>query len=146
MDSIEFILVSEIAQGFAKKQIAIECKINSLKIATWKNLPIDFPSLMESAKISGEYYIWTCSCGIPECANITKGIDVLHDGAKIKWSNNSYPLKKRNLEFDKEEYCNAIKNLRIDIKKLHYKLSNLKEKFEFCPTINRNYFKENVLK
>lgn len=42
-------------------------------------------SLVSSCQSSGELYIITCGCGIPECAGIYQGIEVHHTDKAITW-------------------------------------------------------------
>jgi hypothetical protein len=50
------------------------------------SLPIDLGELVESIEMSGEYFIYTCGCGVAECAGVYEGIVVLHSPhGKVSW-------------------------------------------------------------
>lgn len=47
--------------------------------------PIDLRELVKSCQLSGEFFIVTCGCGVPECAGIEDGIRVSHLPDRILW-------------------------------------------------------------
>ena len=69
---------------------------------------IDFIQLFGSTKYSDEYFIFTCGCGIPECAGIYRGVIVVHDDSKILWKiffkDDTYKI----YIFNKAQYINEI--------------------------------------
>jgi hypothetical protein len=46
---------------------------------------IDFNILQESLIKNGAYFIFSCSCGIPQCSGWHKGINVTHSANTLKW-------------------------------------------------------------
>lgn len=48
---------------------------------------INVDAFLESLKFDGEYFIFSCNCGIPECSGWKKGINVRHNENNIIWSN-----------------------------------------------------------
>jgi len=46
---------------------------------------IDPASLVNSAAMSGEFFIFTCDCGNPACKGIDDGVQVTHSGDSVKW-------------------------------------------------------------
>ena len=53
--------------------------------------------IFQSRQKEGEFFIFTCSCGIPECAGY-KGVNVTHQGGVVEWYdktlNNEYAFDK----------------------------------------------------
>lgn len=47
--------------------------------------PLDLNDLVKSCQSSGELDIFTCGCGIPDCAGIFQGIEVGHTPDEITW-------------------------------------------------------------
>lgn len=48
---------------------------------------IDVDAFMKSLEQDGEFFIFSCCCGIPECAGWKRGIEVLHSEKSIQWTN-----------------------------------------------------------
>jgi hypothetical protein len=46
---------------------------------------LDIEALVESTHKSGEFYIFTCGCGVPDCAGVSHGVIVLHSRYYIEW-------------------------------------------------------------
>ena len=64
---------------------------------------ISISALLESTHLNGESYIFTCSCGYPECTGIAAGVNVIHEDGLIVWRmRGSHP--RRLLVFDQEQY------------------------------------------
>lgn len=103
---------------FEKKSLIIDTFINGEQILS--DYPINIYCLEESLKKSGEYYLFTCSCGDPGCAGIHELHKVLVKDNSIIWS----ILKPEFLyfEFDKEQITEEIETLidtLIDLKPFH---------------------------
>ena len=47
--------------------------------------PVDPRGLMCSLIAPGERFIFTCQCGMPECARIYHGFEVTHEWELIRW-------------------------------------------------------------
>lgn len=69
--------------------------------------PISITALAESAIDSDEYYIYTCTCGVPECANIEHGVEVIHEDGLVVWRDRG-GKPRRIAVFDRKEYRNEI--------------------------------------
>ncbi|TLP39423.1 hypothetical protein [Arcobacter arenosus] len=85
-------------------------KIDGKEIDTQRT--IDIYALLNSTKIKdyGEFYFFTCSCGIPDCAAITEPIKVeLNDGF-IYWDM-MQPYGGR-FKFKKSQYLNEINKFK----------------------------------
>jgi len=64
---------------------------------------ISITALLESTHLNGESYIFTCSCGYPECTGIDAGVNVIHEDGLVVWRmRGSHP--RRLLVFDQEQY------------------------------------------
>jgi hypothetical protein len=61
------------------------------RVAIDGEYPAQFPIvvnprfLVESIERNGEQFVFTCACGIEECANITSGVTVRHSGGAVYW-------------------------------------------------------------
>jgi hypothetical protein len=64
---------------------------------------ISISALVTSTYLSDECFIFTCSCGVPECTGITAGVNVIHEEGLVVWRmRGSHP--RRLLVFDEEQY------------------------------------------
>lgn len=48
-------------------------------------LPVSLSELLRSVDKAGDYYIVTCSCGVPECAGIHRPVSVAHRTDSYSW-------------------------------------------------------------
>jgi len=64
-------------------------------------------ALMHSTFQSDEHYIFTCSCGVPECSSINKGVLVVHYGRLVLWKA-YYAEHDRLFLFDQRQYQSEI--------------------------------------
>lgn len=68
---------------------------------------IDPGALLHSAVRGDVHGIFSCSCGVPECAGVWRGVIVVHHGDFVLWK--AYYAKGRKLFlFDKEQYRTEI--------------------------------------
>lgn len=64
-------------------------------------------SLLDSTRLSDDFYIFTCTCGHAGCNGIFRGVRVVHQGAHTLWK--AYHAKGRKLFlFDREQYRTEI--------------------------------------
>lgn len=75
---------------------------------------IDIGPLVESVAASGEYYLVNCKCGVLECARISSGIHVEHDGDSLHWKVTN-PKPERDFRFDARQYREAVFMLIDDL-------------------------------
>ena len=97
---------------------------------------VDVIQFARSAKASGKYEIFTCDCGVAQCAGIYEGISVEISDSEIRWSFLSpisiYGVAGESrcnitqssvcLSFVKRDYVEAIRKFCTDlnrVKKLH---------------------------
>jgi len=89
---------------------------------------LDLYGLVKSTKHDGEFFIFTCTCGEPECANINFGILVTHEGNFIHWkvpnpiqqdSESDYgdePEKYDEFIFERDSYITTIRDALNQLK------------------------------
>ena len=149
MDQIEFNLV----EGFLNEEpglllLSIECRINEKLVIEWKDLPVDILELKDSALKSGNYCIWTCTCGIPECGGVdSKGITIKHTDKKIIWTNLAFPIKNVDeYNFDKDHYVNSVDKIWKEFKRKYFELKHQNRKFEICPDLRLTEILEEINK
>lgn len=91
----------------------IKTYINSLEF--FPDLCIDIFALDASLKDSGEYSLFTCGCGVAECAGIWENPNVKIEEDKIIW--NIYQPEAHTFIFDKNELITSINNLKKNLLK-----------------------------
>ena len=117
-------------------QLVVECFIDGKTTTHWQDLPIDILELVDSVKQTGEYHIWTCTCGIPECGGIKKGITVEIRTHSVTWKHSGRPLEHfGTLEFDRTHYEQCIQLLWHDYKAYFKWLKAAKTEFGVCPDL-----------
>lgn len=109
MNTINFEVIIEEEKEFPENNketwnIGIEGKLDNEKIYKYKEFPINILELIKSKDMSGGFYIFTCSCGIPECGGVDP-IIVKHRNGNTFWT-----FKKSNIEFEQKEY-----QIKIDL-------------------------------
>lgn len=82
--------------------IGIEVIIDNHKIHNFKEFPINILDLINSKKNNGDFYIFTCSCGIPECMNIYP-VAIKHKENHVLWN-----FEKGSFKFEKHDYQKKI--------------------------------------
>ena len=70
---------------------------------------IDWIEMAKSAIEPGDYFIFTCGCGVPQCARIYTPVKVTHSERTISW-HIIEPDPERHFEFSKSEYRSALVN------------------------------------
>jgi hypothetical protein len=79
---------------------------------------IDWTELAASCKKTGNYFIFTCDCGFPECGGIWKPVRVTVLKKLIRWKM-PYPEPARNFQFDR---LAIVKEFQIGISKIKRKV------------------------
>ena len=109
MDTIQLEVKFETLPEATEPELTIEIAVNEEVLAP--NFPIDILALHNSAEKSGEHFIWTCSCGVPECGGIYYGVRVSHTKDAVIWQAPKVPLEQAvQFEFDKASYVSTIMN------------------------------------
>jgi hypothetical protein len=75
---------------------------------------VDLRELVESTKRGGEFWIFTCGCGEPGCANIEAPVQVMHGVECVVWQvpergrNRSGEASCREFFFERTSYLEAV--------------------------------------
>jgi hypothetical protein len=62
--------------------LAGELRIDGLRLG--ERYVLDVGKLLQALDKSGEYFIFTCGCGVPDCADITEGVKSVVLGDQVK--------------------------------------------------------------
>lgn len=74
---------------------------------------VDAELLIKSLKSDGDYFIFSCCCGIPQCSKWLKPINVTHEGNKIRWFDANSEI---TWHFDKNKLEEDIINIVAEVK------------------------------
>lgn len=101
-----------------KKTYWIKLKVDGVELFMDRSDAVYFEELYKSSKSSGEFLIFTCSCGVADCGGWEK-INVTQSNGKVNWSFRRCQ-KNIQLEFDTLFYVGEIERLKfeIDLKKI----------------------------
>ena len=81
--------------------------INGVVLAP--DFSIDILSLYDSAQESDEHFIWTCGCGVPNCAGIYHGVWVSHFSDSVVWQVPKFPFGQvAQFEFVRTAYMASV--------------------------------------
>jgi hypothetical protein len=121
------------SQPEGKFVLAVEGSINGLPIASFEVYPLDLDALKASSVCAGDYYIWTCSCGIPACAGFYHPIVVVHGAETISWLGAPRPIDQLgDLQFDKQAYVQEVNRALQQMKYYAHLYRAQGEPFEFA--------------
>ncbi len=94
----------------------LEIRLNSEKPYADSDI-INAQELLSSLEKNGEFSIFSCCCGIPECSGWERGIQVLHTENAIQWTN----LNNGKIwHFSKEKIKTDLINIEEEVS--NYKL------------------------
>lgn len=82
--------------------LVAELHVDGRRLAAFDHGPVDLVELGKSLDQDGEYFIWTCECGVPECGGRHKGVRVRHLEDRVQW---------KDLDTD-QGYCFELDELR----------------------------------
>lgn len=89
-----------------------EIRINAEKPYAESDI-IDISEFLKSMVQNGEYFIFSCCCGVPSCSGWVKGIQVEHFDTTIRWTNlNTW----KEWYFEKHRIEDDIKTIREEDK------------------------------
>lgn len=74
---------------------------------------IDVNKFLESLDKTGEFFIFSCCCGVPECSGWQKGIQVLQLDGTIQWTN---PNNGQTWHFSKQKVADDLTDIREELK------------------------------
>jgi len=123
-DNIRIELMVVACTGFPNTvymQGQLEIYINQKKPYDDASDMINFENLLNSLKSDGEYNIFSCCCGAPECSGWNRGINVTTTESAIQWTN----------ENTQDTWTFEKGSIREQLKRIH-------EEAVFC----QNFFKE----
>jgi hypothetical protein len=103
----------------------LQIYINSEKPYSESDI-IDPDALLQSMEADGEYFIFSCCCGMPSCNGWEKGMQVTHEGTFIAWVD---PNTNRSWRLDKEKMQKDLKNVREELSL--YKTYFMKKEIEY---------------
>ncbi|MDN5478564.1 MAG: hypothetical protein L0G39_16645 [Chryseobacterium sp.] len=78
---------------------------------------INIEEFLNSIHSDGEFEIFSCCCGVPECSGWIKGIEVLHiDNQFVKWTNlnngKTWLFEKQSLEEGMKQVEEEVENYK----------------------------------
>jgi hypothetical protein len=129
LDSISITLLVQACQLDRQNiwfQGDLEIRINGIKPYAEISDIINVDTFLKSLETDGEYFIFSCNCGIPECNGWTKGINVEHREQTILWTNEN---TKEVWIFDKSTIEKDLVAIRKEV--LNYKNFFAKKKIEY---------------
>ncbi|WP_335194968.1 hypothetical protein [Nostoc sp.] len=97
--------------------LIFEIIVNGQRLTDFTSYAVNLEELIQSIDRDGQFYIITCWCGVPECAGVTKGVNVFHNQDLISWTV-IQPAPSRTLTFSQKMYENAIRTAIKQGKKL----------------------------
>ncbi|MCD0474736.1 hypothetical protein LPB87_10080 [Flavobacterium sp. EDS] len=109
---IELIVVANQTEFDIWMSGSLEITINGEKPYGESDI-IDYDALLESLESDGEYFIFSCCCGLPKCSGWLHPIKVIHSESQTKWIN----LNSNKIwHFDKSELEEQIKTINNEVK------------------------------
>ena len=79
-------------------------------------LPVDLANFAACLDAPGDYFILTCTCGIPQCNNLWRAIAVTHAGEDMLWEI-VQPAPARSLRFSRAAGRQALGALTDAVRK-----------------------------
>lgn len=70
--------------------------------------------LIRSMRANGTYWLWTCSCGVEECAGYTHGVSVEINDSVITWNDLD---QNKSYKFETDELRKTIEKLKLEVLK-----------------------------
>lgn len=132
MDKLTLEIINSIPpeQENGPQQVYAQILINDKLIISGFEYPVDIIDLIKSTKSTGNYYFWTCHCGIPACAFISVHVEVKHENSLVKWKLMDLPfIQDTTFIFDKSAYQSTVelawRNFKQSIQ------SNIDQKIDF---------------
>ncbi len=141
MNQLELQLKAHHLQNDPLGYLIVEAQIDDKPIADFGELAIDLHQFQRSSENDGEFFILTCWCGDPSCANIEHGIQVHHDSNNVQWRA-KFGDDSQSYIFEKQAYLDAHQNLRRQAKELLDSLGMVNDgELTIVPIRNRPYLK-----
>lgn len=96
----------------------LEIRLNTEKPYADSDI-INVDEFLKSLEQDGEFSIFSCCCGVPECSGWEFGIQVLHLEGNIKWTNPN----------NGKTWCFSRKKVEADLIQIREELTNYKHFF-----------------
>jgi hypothetical protein len=127
LDSINIELVVNAVQDGQRVWMHgdVEILINGIKPYSEGDI-VDSELLFKSLISEGDFFIFSCCCGLPECGGWTKGINVIHQTDNTIWTDMDNDKK---WIFDKAKMESDIEELKKEV--LFYKKYFLNKEIEY---------------
>lgn len=109
---IELIVVANQTDSDIWMSGSLEITINGEKPYGESDI-INSDALLESLESYGEYFIFSCCCGLPQCSGWIYPIKVIHTENQIKWIN---PNNNKIWIFNKNKIEDDIKTINEEVK------------------------------
>ncbi len=87
---------------------------------------VDYNVLKDSLKQDGTYFIFTCSCGIPECGGRIKGIQVKSKNGIVEWVDLDF---NKTWRFEKKHMLKQLETVKKEAR--DYKAFFKKKEIEY---------------
>ena len=81
---------------------------------------VEYDQFLESLENDGEYFIFSCACGIPECGGWSEKLKVTHKKDGVHWQD---PNLEKHWVFD-------VEKIKTDLKAIQKKAINFKKFFK----------------
>ena len=134
MNKIIFKVITEEEKEFPKNNhetwnIKIDAFVDQELL--YKDYPVDLIELIRSKESEGKFFIFTCSCGIPECGGIYEAVKVKYLDKTVTWE---IP-KKTKIEFCAFEYINEINKVINDFIEKYELLESFNVEVQIIPSL-----------
>jgi hypothetical protein len=114
--------------------VFVEILINNEMVAPANEYPADIKGLYDATFNSGDYYFWTCFCGVPGCSSIWVPIKVVHQADVMICSTIDLPfLQNTQWVFNKTNVQHTIQECIKDLNTILSKMVSENEQYEFSP-------------
>jgi hypothetical protein len=80
---------------------------------------VDADELLKSLEQDGEFFIFFCCCGVPQCSGWNSGVEVIHSEDTITWINPN----------NGKTWCFSRQKIEDDLKEIREELANYKAFF-----------------
>jgi hypothetical protein len=139
LDTVQFNVKFGFLDDFGANQLTIEASINQAVVAPFPDFAIDVLELLNSASLPGEYFIWTCTCGIPECAGVESGVQVSFTPTGVNWNCLDSPFEEPTIfHFDRVAYVAAVIKVWAEFRQYYQSYTATGIQVEFCPSLREN--------
>ena len=109
------VIAAQLSENDIWMQGNMEIRINGEKPYSDSDI-LDVDVFLESLKSNGEYYLFSCNCGVPECSGWIKGVNVEHQENTIVWTNlntnKKWFIEKTKIEKDLSIFRKEVKNYK----------------------------------